>query len=152
VAKAPVAAAPKSKPKTEGAAPHGNAAPVSSPAAVNAGASGKAEAPKDVQQRASNAFGESASEMKGKGNAATYLWIGRYQREDRAKAAKKKIEDLGLPAAIVAKHGAGGEAFVVFAGPFGAKRIASVTEWLKAQGFEGVHAVATPAPGVNQNH
>jgi Protein kinase domain len=151
-AKSPAGAAPKSKPKTEGAATQGNATPVSAPAGANAGVAAKVEAPKDVQQRASNAFGESASEMKGKGNSATYLWIGRYQREDRAKAAKKKIEDLGLPAAIVAKHGAAGDAFVVFAGPFGAKRIASVTEWLKAQGFEGVHAVATPGPGVNQPH
>jgi serine/threonine protein kinase len=134
------------------------AAVTKSPAVANGAMGGsppkpaKNEAPKDVQQRASNAFGETAAEIKASGSTVTYLWIGRYAREDRAKATKKKIEDLGLPAAIIPRHGAGGDAFVVFSGPFGAKRIASITEWLKAQGFEGVHKVEGPAPNMNQNH
>jgi len=125
--------------------------PGSRPAAQTA-ATGKADLPKEVPQRTAQAYGESASDMKAKGNAATYLWVGRFQREDRAKAAAKKIEDLGLPVHIVPKHGEGGDAYVLFAGPFGAKRVSSVMEWLKAQGFEGVHAVAGPAATQAQNH
>jgi len=146
------AAAPSAhKIKPAGAAANADATNPASGPSKSAAATAKGATPTDAQHRAQEAFGESAAEMKAKGNAATYLWIGRYLREDRAKAAKKKIEDLGLPASIVPRHGVGGDAFVVFAGPFGAKRIESVTQWLKAQGFEGVHAVEGPAPNTHQN-
>jgi hypothetical protein len=58
---------------------------------------------------------------------------------------------LGLEVKMLTRHGAGGEAYVVFAGPFGAKRIPSVMEWLKTQGFTGVHVVAAPAGNQNSN-
>jgi serine/threonine protein kinase len=152
VTKSPAAAAATHRPKENATPLHGEAAATNGAAGESAPKPAKNEAPKDVQQRASNAFGETAAEIKASGNTVTYLWIGRYAREDRAKATKKKLEDLGLPAAIVPRHGAGGDAFVVFSGPFGAKRIASITEWLKAQGFEGVHKVEGPAPNMNQSH
>jgi hypothetical protein len=107
------------------------------------------EAPKDVQQRADKAFGEIGKGQAANGNKV--LWIGRYQKEDRAKAAEKKIRDLGLPVRIIPKHGLGGDAYVVFAGPFSQKRVPSVMEWLKTQGFENVRAVAAPAGGQNLN-
>ncbi|MGA8223345.1 MAG: protein kinase [Candidatus Acidiferrales bacterium] len=150
--KASSAAGAKHKPMAEVSPARADAGPTSNAGSESASKPAKNEAPKDAQQRAANAFGETPAEMKAQGNSATYLWIGRYLREDRAKAAKKKIEDLGLPAAIVPRHGVGGDAFVVFAGPFGAKRISSVTQWLKAQGFEGVHTVEGPAPNMNQSH
>jgi serine/threonine protein kinase len=109
----------------------------------------KDEAPIDVQQRADKAFGESGSTATM--NGSKYLWIGRYQKQDRAQAAGKKLKDLGLEVKIVTRHGVGGEAFVVFAGPFGAKRIPSVMEWLKTQGFAGVHVVAAPAGNQNSS-
>jgi serine/threonine protein kinase len=102
------------------------------------------EAPPDVQARADQAFGEAE-----KSNAPKYLWIGRFQREDKAQAAAKKLEDLGLPVAVIPKPALVGKAYVVFAGPVGAKRVPSVLEWLKAQGFENVRAVDPPA--VNSN-
>ena len=107
----------------------------------------KSEAAADVQQRADKAFGQATSAAAT--NGAKYLWIGRYQKQERAEAIEKKIKDLGLDVTLVTRHGPAGEFYVVFAGPFGTKRIPSVMEWLKTQGFEGVHQVA--APGGNQN-
>jgi serine/threonine protein kinase len=152
--KSPAEPSSKNKPKAEGASSRPGHKPASSPTSQTPQTAAKSEAPKDVQQRAEKAFGETAADMKAKGNVATYLWVGRFQREDRAKAAAKKIEDLGLPVHIVPRHGSGGDVYVLFAGPFAAKRVSSVTEWLKTQGFEGVHAVAGPAanPIQNQNH
>jgi serine/threonine protein kinase len=109
----------------------------------------KSESPAYVQQRANKAFGEAPSAAATSG--AKYLWIGRYQRQDRAEATEKKIKDLGLDVTLVTRHGPAGEFFVVFAGPFGAKRIPSVMEWLKTQGFVGVHEVAAPAGNQNSS-
>jgi serine/threonine protein kinase len=106
----------------------------------------KDEAPVDVQQRADKAFGEANSAALAHGSK--FLWIGRYSKQEQAIATQKKIKDLGLEVRIVPRHGIAGEFYVVFAGPFGVKRIPSVKEWLKTQGFVGVHEVA--APGENQ--
>jgi serine/threonine protein kinase len=129
-------------------APHAEAAPAPrvdpAPAKKPATQAPRNEAPPDVQARADQAFGEAE-----KSNAPKYLWIGRFQREDKAQAAAKKLEDLGLPVAVIPKPALTGKAYVVFAGPVGAKRVPSVMEWLKAQGFENVRAVDPPA--VNSN-
>jgi serine/threonine protein kinase len=107
----------------------------------------KAEPPADVQRRAERAFGEAKSAATK--NGSKYLWIGRYQKQDRAQTVEKKIKELGLDATVVTRHGSSGEFYVVFAGPFGTKRVPSVMEWLKTQGFAGVHEVSPP--GGNQN-
>ncbi|HYL47307.1 MAG TPA: serine/threonine-protein kinase [Candidatus Limnocylindrales bacterium] len=142
---APAAAPPK--PATD-PAPRAEAAPapraVATPVKKTAPQTPRNEAPPDVQARADQAFGEAE-----KSNAPKYLWIGRFQREDKAQAAAKKLEDLGLPVAVIPKPALAGKAYVVFAGPVGAKRVPSVMEWLKAQGFENVRAVDPPA--VNSN-
>jgi serine/threonine protein kinase len=140
------AAKPKLAKAVAAAPPPGQ--PISS-ARTPAQAAPREEAPTDVQRRAEKAFGETgpAATM----NGSKYLWIGRYQRQDRAQAAEKKIKDLGLDVTVVTRHGAAGEFYVVFAGPFGAKRIPSVMEWLKTQGFAGVHAVAAPTGNQNSN-
>lgn len=103
----------------------------------------KNEPPTDVQRRAEKAFGEANSAAAK--NGSKYLWIGRYQKQDRAQAIEKKIKELGLDVTVVTRHGGGGEFYVVFAGPFGAKRVPSVMEWLRTQGFTGVHEVTPPA-------
>jgi serine/threonine protein kinase len=72
---------------------------------------------------------------------ASYVWVGRYEHEDRAQAAAKKIEDLGLPVAVLPKRGLTGEAYVVVTGPFGPDRVTSVIDWLKTQGFLGVRPI-----------
>jgi serine/threonine protein kinase len=109
----------------------------------------KGEAPKAVQQRADKAFHQPDPDTPPNPTGSRYLWVGRYQNKDRAQDAVKKIEDLGLPVSIIPKRGAGGEAYVVFAGPFGAKRVPSVMEWLNSQGFKGVRVI--PAPLANYN-
>ena len=160
VALAPDAPAPSSKPRAAAPArahavasaptmPVAAALPPSPPPTVApakkpAQPSPKSEAPADVQQRADKAFGETGS--AGANNGSKYLWIGRYQKQDRALATEKKLKDLGLEVKIVNRHGFGGEAFVVVAGPFGAKRIPSVMEWLKTQGFSGIRVVSA-SPG-----
>jgi serine/threonine protein kinase len=72
---------------------------------------------------------------------ASYVWVGRYEHEDRAQAAAKKIEDLGLPVAVLPRRGPTGEAYVVVTGPFGPDRVTSVMDWLKTQGFLGVRPI-----------
>jgi len=82
----------------------------------------------------------------GAGEAASgYLWVGRYEREDRAQEAAKKIEDLGLPVEVIPRYNNAGEEFyVVLSGPFDEDRLSSVTDWLATQGFPGVHTIRNP--------
>jgi len=82
---------------------------------------------------------------------ASYLWVGRFQREDRAHEAEKKIAALGLPAAVVAKHGDSGDFYIVYSGPYLNDRIAGAMQQLEAKGFSNVRAVALPLVGKNAN-
>jgi len=76
---------------------------------------------------------------------ASYVWVGRYEREERAQAAAKKIEDLGLPVSVIPRRGPTGEVYVVLTGPFGPDRVTSVIDWLKTQGFLAARPVNNPA-------
>jgi serine/threonine protein kinase len=71
----------------------------------------------------------------------SYIWIARYEVEERAQAAARKIESLGLPAMVVPRHNEKGDFWVVLTGPFGAKRVPSVIDWLETQGFPNVRQV-----------
>jgi serine/threonine protein kinase len=82
---------------------------------------------------------------------ASYVWVGRFEHEDRAQTAAKKIEDLGLPVAVIPRRGPTGEAYVVVTGPFGPDRVTSVIDWLKTQGFLNVRAVNNPTAAGRQN-
>jgi len=108
-------------------------------------------APEDVQKRADKAFGENEPVDAPPVNDHTpsYVWVGRYEREDRAQQTAKKIEELGLPVAVMPRQGFGNSTFyVVVTGPFGSERISSVMDWLKTQGFLGVRLIKNPlAPG-----
>src|SRR5580700_932264 len=75
---------------------------------------------------------------------ASYLWVGRFQREDRAKAAEKKISALGLPAAVLPKHGDDGDFYIVYSGPYLNEKIAGAMDQLEAKGFSNVRAVPLP--------
>lgn len=103
-------------------------------------------APEDVQKRADKAFGETEPVAAPPVNDHTpsYLWVGRFEREDRAQSTAKKIEDLGLPVAVIPRQNATGEFYVVLTGPFGPERVSSVMDWLKAQGFLNVRLVKNP--------
>jgi hypothetical protein len=80
---------------------------------------------------------------------ASYLFVGRFQREDRAKAAEKKISALGLPAALLTKHGDNGDYYIVYSGPYLNEKIASAMEQLEAKGFSNVRAVPLPLADKN---
>jgi serine/threonine protein kinase len=95
-----------------------------------------------LQQRSERVLGQSSSTSNA--NGTTYLWVGRYGKEESAQKAEKKITDLGLPVVLLPRHGPTGEFYVVFAGPFSADRASSVTEWLESQGFSNVRPVKSP--------
>jgi serine/threonine protein kinase len=79
-----------------------------------------------------------------------YLLVGRFEREDKAQAASKKIEDLHLPAEIVPRNLGQGKFFAVFCGPIDAKRVGPVTERLEAKGFSNVRAFTNPMGNLKQ--
>lgn len=134
--------------------------PTAGHASPDAGAPAKSQprrpardvAPQDVQERADRAFGESEPLTVPPVNDHTpsYLWVGRFEREDRAQNTAKKIEDLGLPVAVIPRHNAKGEFFVVFTGPFGPERVESVMGWLQTQGFSGVRLVKNPLANLRE--
>jgi serine/threonine protein kinase len=80
---------------------------------------------------------------------ATYLWVGRFDREEKAQDVARRIRDLGLPVVLLPRHTAGGDFYAVFTGPFGSNRVTSVMQWLATQGFRNVHQVANPGSGKN---
>jgi serine/threonine protein kinase len=109
--------------------------------------------PEDVRKNAHKAYGQAGPTAPSflSEHTASYVWVGRYEREDRAQAAAKKIEDLGLPVAVLPRRGPTGEAYVVVTGPFGPDRVTSVIDWLKTQGFLGVRPINSPMASGRQN-
>jgi serine/threonine protein kinase len=106
----------------------------------------------DVRQRTARAFGQTQPAAGAVANETTgYVWVGRYESQDRAQVTAKKIEDLGLPVAVVPRHTDRGDLFVVFTGPLGAKRVPSVSQWLQTQGFPNAHQVGGLTGTRNQN-
>jgi serine/threonine protein kinase len=106
--------------------------------------------PPDVEGRAEKAFGETGNANNAKGGGQTYLFVGRYGREQDAQDAAKKIEGLGLAVTIVPRHGPVGEFYILYTGPFGAKRVPGVIEWLEAQGFMDVRPAKRPNGNASQ--
>jgi hypothetical protein len=80
----------------------------------------------------------------------TYVFIGRYDREESAQTAAKKVEGLGLAETVVPRHDPAGDFYIVYTGPFGAKRIPGVIQWLKALGFTNACEVRRPDQQSNQ--
>ncbi|MGC1107906.1 MAG: protein kinase [Candidatus Acidiferrales bacterium] len=82
-------------------------------------------------------------------NPNVYLWVGRFEREDRAQNVSKRIEDQNLPVAIKPRRGLQGqEFFVVFTGPYQQSEAQKVLEWLQSVGFPKARKVQQ---GENQN-
>ncbi len=79
-----------------------------------------------------------------------YVWVGRFEREDKARAAAKKVEDLQLPASIVPKSLGSVKYYAVFCGPIDSKRIGAVSQRLEAKGFLNVRPVSNPFAGSKQ--
>lgn len=97
--------------------------------------------PPAVQQRADKAFGEASSTDS---QETMYLWVGRYQDEDKAQKVMKKIKGFGLPVAAIPRTGPTGPFWIVVTGPFTPKRVSDVTQWLEAQGYLNVHEFKLP--------
>jgi len=98
-------------------------------------------APPAVQQRANKAFGEGIPQDA---QASTYLWVGRYQQEEKAYDVVNKIRGFGLPGRAFQRNGLAGPFWIVVTGPFTAKRVSDVTQWLESQGYRGVHEFELP--------
>jgi hypothetical protein len=77
-------------------------------------------------------------------NQASYVWVGRYAREEKAQEAAKKLELHSLSVVVIPRHSSTGEAFAVFTGPYSGTKINGVVDWLRTQGFPLAHAVANP--------
>jgi len=93
-----------------------------------------------------------AAKTGSEANEASYVWVGRYPREEKAQEAAKKLEMHSLSVVVIPRHSPTGEAFAVFTGPYSEKKIYGVVDWLRTQGFPLAHAVANPlkAQGGNQ--
>jgi hypothetical protein len=105
------------------------------------------------QNRADKTFGENEPVAAPPVNDHTpsYVWVGRFEREDRAQSTAKRIEDLGLAVLVVPRHGPTGDFYVVLTGPYGPERVESAMDWLKTQGFTGVRVVKSPTGNGRQN-
>ena len=99
-------------------------------------------------------FGKKASRRNRPGaSSPVYLWVGRFEREDRAQAAAKKIEDDGLPTVVMPRRNPQNheQFFVVFTGPFAPTRAQDIVQRLQEQGFSNVREVRPPGQSQNQN-
>ena len=106
-------------------------------------------APLQSSSGSGKAFGQIGNSWLGKGLG--YVWIGRFQRQDRAQAAAKKIEDMGLPVVTVPRRNPSGEFFVVLSGPFPAKKVSDVMQQLQQHGFTNIHPIRNPVGDQNAN-
>ncbi len=110
------------------------------------------QAAPDAQRHSDHGFGVASSPAATlHASGAGYIWVGRYERQDRAQTAAKKIEDLGLSVEVLPRQNGQTRFFVVFAGPFADDRMSGALELLQLQGFAGARAVGnSPAVG-NRN-
>ena len=98
-------------------------------------------------------FGKKASRRNRPGaSAPAYLWVGRFEREERAQETAKRIEDDGLPAIVIPRRNqqTGQQFFVVFTGPFAPTRAQDVLQRLQGEGFANVREVKPPGQGQKQ--
>ncbi|MGD1211999.1 MAG: serine/threonine-protein kinase [Candidatus Acidiferrales bacterium] len=146
----PAPAPDAAQPAVADAPPAQEPAPAKNPPQIHA----ENLAPQDVQQHADKAFGETPPAAASPVIANDgYVWVGRFEREDRAQNTAKKIEDLRLPTVVIPRHNNQGEFFVVLTGPFGGKRLQNVLQQLQTQGFPNAHIMRAPTGNhdLNQN-
>jgi serine/threonine protein kinase len=138
---APKAATP-APPKSKVAAPL--KAPTTAPAHAN-------PAPPEVFPRMetgparkklqSPAYNSAAPDGATGKSAFTYLFVQRFEREERAQAAGQKIAAMDLPFQVTPRTWGSRKFFVVFCGPIEAKKVSSVTQLLEGKGFSNVRNV-----------
>jgi serine/threonine protein kinase len=96
---------------------------------------GKNAPPKKSAQPSTAASTPATPALTSGTTGASYLLIGHYIREDRAKDAAKTIDGLGMPTGVIPKHGLAGDYYVVYSGPFPNEQIAGAMKKLREQGF-----------------
>jgi serine/threonine protein kinase len=141
---------PQSEPDSELATPTIQAKTLSetsaSPASIPASSSPTQVSPEPAIEMSRNPTQRAGASTNAPGSATnsagfTYLWIGRFQLEDRAQQAAKKIEDLGLPAIVVPRRNPNGEFFVLLSGPFNSQKAPDVMQQLESQGFTNIRPI-----------
>jgi serine/threonine protein kinase len=88
-------------------------------------------------------------------NPNVFIWVGRFEREERAQNVSKRIEDQNLPVAVQPRRDLQGQQFfVVLTGPYQKNGEAQkVLDWLRSSGFPKAHRVLTGQnKAVEQNH
>jgi len=98
-------------------------------------------------------FGKRANRQNRPGaSVPVYIWVGRFERDDRAQNAAQRIENNGLPVVVMPRRNQqnGQQFFVVFTGPFAPTRARNVMQQLQGQGFSNLHPV-WPGGGQNQH-
>jgi serine/threonine protein kinase len=93
---------------------------------------------KKLQSPAHNSSAQNGATGK---SAFTYLFVQRFEREERAQAAGQKIAAMDLPFYVTPKTWGSRKFFVVFCGPIEAKKVSSVTQLLEGKGFSNVRNV-----------
>ena len=93
---------------------------------------------KKLQSPAHNSSAQTGATGK---SAFTYLFVQRFEREERAQAAGQKIAAMDLPFQVTPKTWGSRKFFVVFCGPIEAKKVSSVTQLLEGKGFSNVRNV-----------
>lgn len=72
----------------------------------------------------------------------TFIWVGRFEKEQRAQEVAKRIEDQNLPVAIQPRQNPQGQSFfVVFSGPYEKGPAQQALQWLHDIGFANARAV-----------
>jgi serine/threonine protein kinase len=75
-------------------------------------------------------------------NPDVFIWVGRFERPERAQNVSKRIEDQNLPVEIKPRKDLRGqEFFAVFTGPYQKNEAQKVLEWLRSVGFPKAHQV-----------
>jgi hypothetical protein len=80
---------------------------------------------------------------------ASYLYVKTFLREDHAKEAETKIEDLGMPAGVIQKRVGSADLYIVYSGPYPDAQVASAMQKLEQKGFSNVRSVPVPGSGGN---
>ncbi|MFY9802147.1 MAG: protein kinase [Candidatus Acidiferrales bacterium] len=83
--------------------------------------------------------------------ANRYLFVKRFEREDKAAADAEKVAAMGLPTKIVTEHFGKRTYFKLLCGPIESKRMSSVTQRLEEKGYSYVHPALNPTGNLNAN-
>jgi hypothetical protein len=76
--------------------------------------------------------------------------VGHYERDDRAQAVAKKIQDMHLPAFISPRSLGSIKYYLVFCGPIDGKRVGAVSERLEAKNLSILRTTNNPSALLKQ--